>query len=92
MRVCLRPLRSDAVDVAGEHGAFFDVGDAEEACRDTLESDSEAAVRGHAVYLRASLSPRLSALPLCASLAPQARISSAPHGISAPDRAHPCQP
>ena len=42
-------LRSDAVDVAGEHGAFLDVGDAEEASRDTLEADGEAAVRRHAV-------------------------------------------
>ena len=45
----LSVLGSDAVDVAGEHRAFFDVGDAEEASRDTLESDGEAAVRRHAV-------------------------------------------
>ena len=31
----LSVLGSDAVDVAGEHGAFLDVGDAEEACGDT---------------------------------------------------------
>ena len=42
-------LGRDAVDVAGEHGAFLDVGDAEEASRDTLEADGEAAVRRHAV-------------------------------------------
>ena len=40
-----------AVNVAGEHGAFLDVGDAEEAGSDTLEADGEAAVRGHAVSL-----------------------------------------
>ena len=38
-----------AVDVAWEHGAFLDVGDAEEAGGDTLQADGEAAVRGHAV-------------------------------------------
>ena len=42
-------LGSHAVDVTREHGAFLDVGDAEEASRDTLETDGEAAVRGHAV-------------------------------------------
>ena len=42
-------LRSDTVDVSWEHGAFFDVGDAEEAGGDALEADGEAAVRGHAV-------------------------------------------
>ena len=45
----LSVLGSDAVDVAGEHGAFLDIGDAEEASRDTLKADGEAAVRGHAV-------------------------------------------
>ena len=35
-------LGRDAVDVAREHGAFLDVGDAEEASRDTLEADGEA--------------------------------------------------
>ena len=39
------------VDVSREHGAFFDVGDAEEAGGDALEADGEAAVRGHAVSL-----------------------------------------
>ena len=42
-------LRSNPVDVSREHGAFFDVGDAEEAGSDALETDGEAAVRGHAV-------------------------------------------
>ena len=42
-------LGRDAVDVAGEHGAFLDVRDAEEASRDTLKADGEAAVRRHAV-------------------------------------------
>ena len=68
MRVCLRPLRSNAVDISREHGAFFDVGDAEEAGGDALEADGEAAVRGHAV----------SPAPLCPlsrARAPQARIS-----------------
>ena len=49
MRVCLRPLWSHTVDVAGEHGAFLDVGDAAEAGGDALQADGEAAVRGHAV-------------------------------------------
>ena len=42
-------LRCYAVDVSREHRAFFDVGDAEEASRDTLETDGEAAMRRHAV-------------------------------------------
>ncbi len=42
-------LRSNPVDVSWEHGAFFDVGDAEEARRDALQTDGEAAMRGHAV-------------------------------------------
>ena len=70
--------RSHSVDISWEHGAFFDVGDAEEAGSDALQADGEAAVRGHAVF-RA---------PLCASLAPQARIPRTPHGYSAP-RPHP---
>ena len=41
--------RSHTIDVSWEHGAFFDVGDAEEAGGDALEADGEAAVRGHAV-------------------------------------------
>ena len=41
--------RSHTIDVSWEHGAFFDVGDAEEACRDALQADGEAAVRGHAL-------------------------------------------
>ena len=55
-------LRSDAVDVAGEHRAFLHIrySDAEEAGGDALEADGEAAVRGHAVYPRASL-----LYPLC---------------------------
>ena len=70
MRVCLRPLRSNAVDVAGEHGAFRHIrySEAEEAGGDALEADGEAAVRGHAV----------SPAPLCPlsrARAPQARIS-----------------
>ena len=70
--------RSHTIDISWEHGAFFDVGDAEEAGGDALQADGEAAVRGHAV------SP-----PLCSlSRAPQARISPAPHSISAP-RPHP---
>ena len=48
------PLRCYSVNVTREHGAFLDVGDAEEAGGDTLQADGEAAVRGHAV----------SALPL----------------------------
>ena len=43
--------RRDSVDIAWEHRAFLDVGDAEEAGRDTLEVDGEAAVRRHAVSL-----------------------------------------
>ena len=43
------PLRSHTIDISWEHGAFLDVGDAEEAGRDALETDGEAAVRGHAV-------------------------------------------
>ena len=43
------PLRRYSVNVPREHGAFLDVGDAEEASRDALEADGEAAVRGHAV-------------------------------------------
>ena len=43
------PLRRYSVNVPWEHGAFFDVGDAEEAGGDALEADGEAAVRGHAV-------------------------------------------
>ena len=39
-------LRRYAVDISWEHGAFFDVGDTEEASRDTLEADGEATVRG----------------------------------------------
>jgi len=42
-------LRCHTIDVSREHGAFFDVGDAEEAGGDALEADGEAAVRGHAV-------------------------------------------
>ena len=45
----LSVLGSDAVDVAGEHGAFLDVSDAEEAGGDALEADGEAAMRRHAV-------------------------------------------
>ena len=54
------PLRCYSVNVPREHRAFLDVGNTEEASRDTLEADGEAAVRGHAVYLRASL-----LYPLC---------------------------
>ena len=59
MRVCLRPLRSNAVDVAGEHGAFLHIrySDAEEAGGDTFEADGEAAVRGHAVSAPRSVPP-----------------------------------
>ena len=109
-------LRSHTIDISWEHGAFFDVGDTEEASGDALEADGEATVRGHAVaegllydvesirihattehllaVVGCSVRPSASALcsPLCPSRAPQARISPAPHGISAPDRAHPCQP
>ena len=42
-------LWCNPVDISREHGAFFDVGDAEEAGGDALEADGEAAVRGHAV-------------------------------------------
>ena len=42
-------LRSNPVDVSWEHGAFLDIGDAEEASGDALEADGEAAVRRHAV-------------------------------------------
>ena len=45
-------LGCHAVDVAREHGTFFDVGDAKEAGRDALQADSEASVRGHAVLER----------------------------------------
>ena len=38
--------RSHPVDISWEHGAFFDVGDAEEAGGDALQADGEAAVRG----------------------------------------------
>ena len=41
--------RSHTIDISWEHGAFFDVGDAEEAGGDALQADGEAAVRGHAV-------------------------------------------
>ena len=44
-------LRSNPVDISREHRAFLDVGDAEEASGDALETDGEAAVRGHAVSL-----------------------------------------
>ena len=64
MRVCLRPLRRYSVDIAGEHGAFFDVGDAEEAGGDALEADGEAAVRRHAV---------------CPPLCPRAAGAHTPH-------------
>ena len=64
MRVCLRPLRSHTIDVAGEHRALLDVGDAEEASGDALQADGEAAVRGHAVSPplcpRAYLPPRMA--------------------------------
>ena len=42
-------LRCYAVDVSREHGTFFDVRDAQETSRDTLQTDSETSVRGHAV-------------------------------------------
>ena len=71
-------LRCYPIDISREHGAFLDVGDAEEAGGDTLEADGEAAVRRHAV----------SALPLCASLSRRRRIPRTPHGYSAP-RPHP---
>ena len=61
-----------AVDVAGEHRAFLDIGDAEEASGDALEADGEATVRGHAVSLPSALCPL--------SRAPQARIPRTPHG------------
>ena len=51
-------LGSNAVDVSREHGAFLDVGDAEEASRDTLEADGEAAVRRHTSPLSAPLPAR----------------------------------
>ena len=42
-------LRCHTIDVSWEHGAFFDVGDAEEAGGDALQADGEAAVKGHAI-------------------------------------------
>ena len=42
-------LRCHTIDVSWEHRAFFDVGDAEEACSYSFQTDSEAAVRRHAV-------------------------------------------
>ena len=42
-------LRSDTVDISWEHGAFLDVGDAEEAGGDALQADGKAAMRRHAV-------------------------------------------
>ena len=106
-------LRCHTIDISWEHGAFFDVGDAEEAGGDALEADGEATVRGHAVaegvevetesigvhattehllaVVGCSARPSAVSLPsaLCPSRAPQARIPRTPHGISAPDRAHP---
>ena len=59
-------LRCHSIDVSREHGAFLDVGDAEEAGGDTLQADGEAAVRGHAVF------PALPIRPHSASRAKRA--------------------
>ena len=60
--------RRDSVDIAWEHRAFLDVGDAEEAGGDTLQADGEASVRGHAIF----------PAPLCASV-PAYRLSLSAH-------------
>ena len=45
-------LRSNPVDISREHGAFFDVGDAEEAGGDAFEADGEAAVMGYSRFAK----------------------------------------
>ena len=63
------------IDVSWEHGAFFDVGDAEEASGDALQADGEAAVRGHAV----SLCSPLCLSPVRALSLPRAAGAHTPH-------------
>ena len=72
----------------GRHTIFKGIQIEVESIRIHATTEHLLAVVGYSVR------PSASALcsPLCPSRAPQARIPRTPHGISAPDRAHPCQP